>query len=318
MNLSISEKEVDYRINNQYKKKRSIGEYIRKERLAQGLKQELVCKGVCSVSYFSRIESNKVNPPEIYITKIFERLNKPIPENLDIENYYKENINNFISAIEYKNDRLVDEEYNKILNIPDINKDLYEFVYLIYYKKINDLEPLLLKLHQQQVHFDNDELLLYLENVGSYYVIKNEYENAMRCISISLKLQDYLGIKKPSILYKYAWILGKYNNDYQCLKYAEEAERLYSNQNNIYRSLQSKLLIGIKLSKYFPERAIELYQNCIRITNHSNYRGLIKVIKYNLAMVYKKCNNYVKSEKLFNELISTYSDDNNYVFDVFV
>ena len=55
MNLKIYEKEVMYRINSKYKSQRSIGEYIRKERLSQGLKQELVCKGICSVSYYSRI-----------------------------------------------------------------------------------------------------------------------------------------------------------------------------------------------------------------------------------------------------------------------
>lgn len=312
MNLKIYEKEVMYRINSKYKSQRSIGEYIRKERLSQGLKQELVCKGICSVSYYSRIESNKVSPSRLYINKILGKLNKAVPSNLnnDSNQNNKELVNNLLTAMEYKNNKIVDEVYIKIKHNQDINQELYEFIYSIYYMKISHIPPLINSLHQQQIHFDNEELLLYLENLGTYYALTNKYNDAEKCLKMSIKLQNHSGLSKPSILYRYAWVLGKMSNDYQSLKYAEDANTLYLQQNNVYRSIQCKILIAIKLSKYFPDKAIAIYNECLTITNHSNFNGMNKIIYFNLAIVYKKMKEFNKSEKLLLEILEDHKDDN--------
>lgn len=320
MNFRISEKEVLYRINNKNKKNKTIGEYIRKERLSQGLKQEVVCKNICSVSYYSRIESNKVIPSDLYIKKIFNKLNKPVPKifNHDYNQEVKNIISNFLAAIDYKNDNNVEEEFKKLKEIPEVNYDLYNFIYSIYFEEIDHLKPLVVKLHQQQIHFDNEELLLYLEYLGTYYALINEINEAEQYLSMALNLQKNMGITKPSILYRYAWILGKMNNNYQCINYAEEADKKYTENNNTYRSIQCKMLICIKLSEFFPQRAAQLYEECIKIIKHSNYKDLSKIVKFNLALVYKKCKDYINSEKLLKELITEFDNDNSNLFYVYV
>ncbi|QVK18968.1 helix-turn-helix transcriptional regulator [Mycoplasmatota bacterium] len=322
MNIRVSEKAVLYRINkiNNQENNTTIGACIRKERMAQGLKQESVCKDICSVSYYSRIESNKIIPSNWYISKIFKKLNRPIPENLTHEGnkHNKEIINNFLTAIEYKNNKLIEEEYEKIKKLPDIFLELYEFVYYINHNKINELETIIQKLHAQQIHFENEELLLYLENIGIYYILINEIIKAEKYLSLSMKLQDTMNITKPSILYRYAWVLGKLNNDYQCINYAEEADGLFLRSYNVYRSIQCKLLIGIKLSKYFPERAIMIYEECLKITSNSNFGVLNKNIKFNLALVFKKNKEYDKSEDIFLELIRNHNKDSDFVFELYV
>lgn len=322
MNIRISEKAVLYRINklHDHKNNTTIGACIRKERMAQGLKQESVCKDICSVSYYSRIESNKIIPSNWYISKIFKKLNKPIPKNLTYEGNKrnKEIINNFLTAIEYKNSKLIEEEYRKITKLPNIYVELYEFVYYINHNKIDDLEPIIQKLHAQQIHFENEELLLYLENMGIYYILMKDIIKAEKYFSFSMKLQNNMNITKPSILYRYAWVLGKLNNDYQCINYAEEANELFLKDHNVYRSIQCKLLIGIKLSKYFPQRAISIYKECLKITCNSNFGVLNKIIKFNLALVHKKTKQYEKSENIFLELIKDYNEDEGYVFELYV
>jgi len=322
MNIKISEKAVLYRINKMTVNNNvnTIGSHIRKERMAQGLKQELVCKDICSVSYYSRIESNKIIPANVYVTKIFKKLNKPIPKNL-LNNYQiqnKEIINNFLIAIEYKNDKAMEDEYQKILKIPEIYTELYEFVYYIYHRKVEDLDGIIQKLHSQQIHFDNEELILYLENMGIYYVLKEDITYAEKYLNYTMKLQSHMNIVKPSILYRYAWILGKLNNDYKCISYAEEADELFLREHNVYRSVQCKLLIAIKLSKYFPQKAISIYKDCLKITIHSSFVVLNKIIKFNLALVYKKYKQYNKSEDIFLNLINEYHNDLEFILDLYV
>ncbi len=233
MNIKISEKAVLYRINQKDLKQNqtSIGAYIRKERTNQGLKQDYVCKDICSVSYFSRIERNKVLPSTLYISKIFKKLNKPIPHELgNVDNHLKkEIIYNFLTAIEYRNDKLVEEEYQKITTMSDINQDLYDLVYHTYHKNMNLLENVIRKLHPLQDHFDNEELLIYLENLGNFHLFHHDYINAEKVLNLALRLLDKLNFIKPLILYKYAWILGKLHYDLKCIEYAEEADRYFYN-----------------------------------------------------------------------------------------
>ncbi len=320
MNLKIYEKEVMYRINSKYKSQRSIGEYIRKERLSQGLKQELVCKGICSVSYYSRIESNKVSPSRLYINKILGKLNKAVPSNLnnDSNQNNKELVNNLLTAMEYKNNKIVDEVYIKIKHNQDINQELYEFIYSIYYMKISHIPPLINSLHQQQIHFDNEELLLYLENLGTYYALTNKYNDAEKCLKMSIKLQNHSGLSKPSILYRYAWVLGKMNNDYQCIDYAKEADKIYTMNNNIYRSLQCKMLIAIKMSKWFPDKAINMYKKILLLTEHGDFKQTFRMSKFNLSLLLKKCNYLKEAEKAFVELLNLYPNDISLKFNIYL
>lgn len=320
MNFRISEKEVLYRINNKNKKNKTIGEYIRKERLSQGLKQEVVCKNICSVSYYSRIESNKVIPSDLYIKKIFNKLNKPVPKifNHDYNQEVKNIISNFLAAIDYKNDNNVEEEFKKLKEIPEVNYDLYNFIYSIYFEEIDHLKPLVVKLHQQQIHFDNEELLLYLEYLGTYYALINEINEAEQYLSMALNLQKNMGITKPSILYRYAWILGKMNNNYQCINYAEEADKKYTENNNTYRSIQCKMLIVIKITKLFPKKAIEMYKKIILLSNQNQYEYFQKICLYNLSMLLKKCNNYNEAETYFVKLLKDYPKDEDLKFKIYI
>ncbi len=318
MNLKISEKAVFYRINNQNLKvkKPTIGAYIRKERLAQGLKQVSVCKDICSVSYYSRIESNKVDPSDVYVNKILKKLNKPIPKNLSSIN--KEVINRFLTAIEYKNDRLVELEYQNIKNGFDIHIELYNFIYLIYHQKINEVKPLIKKLHSQQIHFNNEELLLYLENLASYQMCCKNYNDAEEILNLAIKLKDRFSFIRPMILYKYAWIQGKLHNDLKSIEYAEEAEKIFTINHNVYRSLQCQILIAIKMSRWFPDKGLKLYEKIYFIASQNNYTNMIKISKINLAFLYKKSNLIKKAENALLELINDYPNNDRILFNVYI
>lgn len=50
------------------------GFLIRKNRIEQNYSQEGLCKGICVVSYLSKIEQGLVNPSEEIVAKLFERL----------------------------------------------------------------------------------------------------------------------------------------------------------------------------------------------------------------------------------------------------
>ena len=57
-----------------------IGTLLRRERLARHWSQEGLCRGICAVSYLSKIEQGKVEPSEEIRRLLFERLGLPTEE----------------------------------------------------------------------------------------------------------------------------------------------------------------------------------------------------------------------------------------------
>ncbi|MDF2699504.1 MAG: Helix-turn-helix domain protein [Haloplasmataceae bacterium] len=228
MNVNISEKVVRYRISskNNEEVQEPIGAYIKRERVSQGLNQDYVCKGICSVSYYSRIENSETIPGNDYIEKIFKKLNKPIPTDYTITIKNQEMIDRFLSAIEFKNEKLIEETYDEIKKTEQ-KHELYDLVYCIIKGNNDEAERLIKLLHEQQRYFDNEELLLYLEMIGNFCINKLEMEKAEKYLFLAIKLQSTMNIEKPLIFYKYAWVLGKNNNDLKCIDYATKASELF-------------------------------------------------------------------------------------------
>ena len=57
-----------------------VGTLIRRERLRQNLSQEGLCRGICAVSYLSKIEQGQVTPSEEIRRLLLERLGLPTEE----------------------------------------------------------------------------------------------------------------------------------------------------------------------------------------------------------------------------------------------
>ena len=56
------------------------GFVIRRERLARGWSQQGLCKGICAVSYLSKIEQGQAAPSREVLDALFVRLNLPVPD----------------------------------------------------------------------------------------------------------------------------------------------------------------------------------------------------------------------------------------------
>ena len=50
-----------------------VGYLIRSNRVKQKMSQEQLCKGVCAVSYLSKIEAGTAEPNEEILKQLFER-----------------------------------------------------------------------------------------------------------------------------------------------------------------------------------------------------------------------------------------------------
>ncbi|WP_251127136.1 helix-turn-helix transcriptional regulator [Exiguobacterium sp. s129] len=57
----------------------NYGNVIKVERMRKNMKQSVLARGICSISYLSKIENNQTTPSETVLELIFERLEIDIP-----------------------------------------------------------------------------------------------------------------------------------------------------------------------------------------------------------------------------------------------
>lgn len=57
----------------------NFGNLIKVERMRKNMKQSVLARGICSISYLSKIENNQTTPSDEVLELIFERLELDVP-----------------------------------------------------------------------------------------------------------------------------------------------------------------------------------------------------------------------------------------------
>lgn len=159
----IEEFKSNTEIKNDMVSNENIGKFFFNERLKHGIKQETLCYGICTVSYLSKIENNKLVPSWNIKKLLYKRLE------------------------EIKNNTITVD-----LEILELEK-LYDTMILFFDKeKMNDAKKMLnrglrttknkypklycLFSYQNYLYFDQTNLKIFLENTAIPF-FKNEKDN---------------------------------------------------------------------------------------------------------------------------------------------
>lgn len=105
-----------------------IGTILRRERLKQGLKLINVCRDLCSVSYYSRIERNEVMPDQDLLQALFERLKIPFQASIIVNHTEQQDtLDQFFQHLAYGRN----EELNQFLKEKKGDVPLFHIMTLI-------------------------------------------------------------------------------------------------------------------------------------------------------------------------------------------
>ena len=76
MNLSSLKNKIERRnhYRNTQEEFQDIGNVIKDKRKKMNMTQDAISKGICSISYLSKIENNQIIPNEFFVKEIMERL----------------------------------------------------------------------------------------------------------------------------------------------------------------------------------------------------------------------------------------------------
>jgi len=214
-----------------------IGVFIKKRRKDLNLTQDIICNGICSVSYLSKIENGQIEPNEMFVREIITKLDIEedyLKKNLEDKSYLNRVIRNFFYV---ENDKMR-KMYDEIKDIDDnLTINLCKFGYQVFtYNRLSsDMVTLLENL---VMNMNDKELKTYLFFTSVYFITHDDYKTSLELLLLSIETDfkdDYLDALIEEYLYYVKQRLLKKNCS---LHHYEEASRVYSKFLNNVRSMR--------------------------------------------------------------------------------
>ncbi len=237
-----------------------IGSVIKKKRKELRKTQDEIAKGICSISYLSKIENNQIVPNEWSVKEIMSRLD--INPDIFVESLAEaKHLNDIIRAIYHLDDEGVRSVYKKISHI-ELNAtiNLCKLAYTIYFE-LEDKNQYVMMLEHLVNNMNDLEISLYLYLAALYFVSNQKYKIAFELINLYNnipKTDFYLEAMIKDLSYQIKIRLFK--KSCAALDY-RDARELYTRSHNMKRLLRLSLNRINEISEEHPKRALKMISN---------------------------------------------------------
>lgn len=255
------------------------GHLIKFHRLKQNLSQEGLCKGICVVSYLSKIEQGKVSASSEIVMKLFQVLQIPYTCGESFIREYKQQFHTWFEK--YFFDEEVDVETRLLLSKKDtlLCSALYlDYILFDAYRSMDDTPSKL------------DEVSLFLEYMNDnqlflYHILKGRQ---------GTKKENELHLKKAA-LYHHCSIQEHYLAQYYMqrkesslgIKHGNRAYELACDEGTIPMMVFSSTLLGICYANEFRMELMLLYFNRVRrLTKNGGFIAQNVALEYNIGVTY--------------------------------
>lgn len=196
-----------------------IGMIIKKKRLESKMTLEETTKGICCVSYLSKLEHGIIEPKKYVMQEVLERLNvKDTALRSSVE--YDELILDVLKAIKDCNIDRVNSIYNTLSDDDDIHfADVIRAAYFLQNKNYDEAIKCIEKTLSVKEHLDNQEIIAVILLIAIYNYELKDYGESLDCC---LLLDGYFisdlhtNILRLKLIIENKYILGEYStlNDY--------------------------------------------------------------------------------------------------------
>ncbi|MCR8850509.1 helix-turn-helix domain-containing protein [Rossellomorea sp. SC111] len=298
----------------------SIGHKVRYLRKKKQMKQEDLSKGICSVSYLSKIENEILQPSDETMQLLLNRLGyieetnaltriqellaqwninfmkRDEKESKKLYHYFQENdfINEGIQ-LEYRVLRI--QYYLQHNMIAHVRKELVDLT-----KKIIDM-PLKTKFY-------------FFKHSAYYYYQVGKIGEAATNIIESQKFISFLELSTLELAdfyYAFSFVNSKNNDTKTAVKYAEMALSSYQTIYMLTKCVDCHIILGICHKRNFHyEMAFEHYEAAHTLAKEIDYQEMLHPIMHNLSSLYSILGQHDEALGLLQELYSELSDLESY------
>jgi tetratricopeptide (TPR) repeat protein len=297
----------------------NIGMIIAINRQQQGITQEELSKGICSVPYLSKLENNKIVANEEIVTLLLSRLGLSYENVVSEQKQLNEEIlawyQTIINRDSNKADQYAHKLPKKMEHIQNINLVLnYKLALLRYHLYKKQLSPALELIEffdKIKGKLTTSQLLYFHCFQGIYLCLNNHYEEGIQQFEIAKKLSDKIRYTEPELIYYLALTYSYLYRPSLALVYGHQALDLFNSASQYLRSIDCQLMIGINYIRIKQfNQAEQHFQNILNIAQSLKLENIIAKVYHNLGYLYsfkgdsqKAINYYLKALRYKKENI---------------
>ncbi len=275
-----------------------IGQRIRYYRKTKGLTQEELAKGICSVSYLSKIENGDAKSSEDVIQLLCERLGiSPTEEQLDVNILGLLNEWNYLMVVrkyeEAEKLHLKIKKYLPFIEDPQLitRYDLFLTRYYLLHNNLDEANNIITKINKLQENYQDPSLIFYYNFVNGFfnYFIK-EYSKALTYFD---KAEGFLtqtplnqvevGVFYYSIALTHSYLF----HSTSVMTYAYKALEIFDKEYNFSRSSDCQILLGISNRRIKNYSQSEYHFNqALKFAESFNDNRSLGIIYHNIGFLY--------------------------------
>lgn len=272
-----------------------IGSLIKFHRTKQGLTQQTLADGICSVPHLSKIENNSKEANEETIRLLLERLSIDLQDVEKLEEEIKELLKQFTDQMYYLEREEAEKTYQSLKSKEEIIPfthylylyEMYKTRYFLFTNNIDKVEKQLKWLHTHKTNFSQQEVYLHKYISALVLMIRGKMEEADSEISELIDTAILTPENMGEISYNYSIIKSNLNQYGPAIYYGKNALHQFKEDFNYFRIINVQMLLAVNYSraKMFNE-AEEIYKHLIRNTGILNMNHLLPKIYHNLGDLY--------------------------------
>ncbi|MBP3041857.1 helix-turn-helix transcriptional regulator [Bacillaceae bacterium Marseille-Q3522] len=296
------------------------GGLIKFYRVKSGIKQENLATGICSVSYLSKIENEKINPNSEVLTLLMKRLNITQIKNTEVET--TELINKLYKKLTAYRDL---PGSNKLISSLESSLDQSSD-----YKMIRKFELLkafyfLLKGQLDAAHnciervslagISDSEQFYLLKYKGLYFFLKQEYVKSQTYYQKSKEVSEVLVLEdweEADLSYLLAMVSIKNKKIFLGINEINSALTIYQHLFITKRIIDCYILLAL-FYKYIPDysKAIRYLQYAKNISTQTKSDVSLSIIYQNMGEIYSSQHSRDEAIKSFKLSLDKKNENKN-------
>ncbi len=292
----------------------NYGNLIKVERMRRGIKQSVLARGICSVSYLSKIENNQTSPSEEVLELIFERLDIEVPLYFDLSEQV-DKVKNEIrvilkDAILTRKDAAGQKDVEKYLSNPVVtqSKELYITLLMTlarfgmmpggdskYLTEIGWIED--------QLDFDNKIRFTVMSSLKLFQ--KNERDGSLKLLedlNEALSKSHIPDWEMADIRYIMGGLYYKFTDFLQAIEHVRYALDYFQEHFYVERIVECHLIIGLayKRRKRYSD-ALTFYEKAVKIVSATDLKNYYGMLYNNMGDIYSLLGEKEKALEFFIE-----------------
>ena len=268
-----------------------IGTYIRKARIEKSYSQEGLCKGICAVSYLSKIELGQVHASQEIIQMLFQRLDLYYETDSAYLKEVKQSIEECYHLLFHAFD--ISKLKEKVLNLKKNEKRLSSSPFFLDFYLLENISILMKKDIPSLQTVQEESIQNSLHSLEEYIETMDQRQYELYTLSNALLYEKEELFEKvvklnscafyTDVYGSWLFIKGKY------VRAVELLQRAYDNalqEGSLYLALDAKFSQGMCYTSLDETLMLESFQIAIEFAKALQKEDLVFAAYYNIATYY--------------------------------